>query len=98
MCIPGMSMCWDNAGVAINAVLSRNMGSFTETPVSRDKHPRWPAGGARAAQQLQFLQVQGLQRQPPSVRHPHLQSTAFVLRSVIFVSPFSLLNSERITI
>ena len=47
MCIPGMSIGWDNAGAATNAVLSRNSGSFTRTSVSRDKHPRWPAGGAK---------------------------------------------------
>ena len=36
MCIPGMSIGWDIAGAATNAVLSRNSGSFTRTSVSRD--------------------------------------------------------------
>ena len=36
MCIPGMSIGWDNAGAATNAVLSRKTESFTRTSVSRD--------------------------------------------------------------
>jgi hypothetical protein len=63
------------------------------------RRPRPLAGGAsiNADQQLQFLQLHGLQRQPAPLAQPQLS----VLRSstlVISILLFALLLSERITI
>jgi hypothetical protein len=73
---------------------------------SREIHsvmrPRQTAGGAITvtAQQLQFLQMQGLQRHPAVVVQPHLQSFATVSFFRVSISSilFALLRSERITI
>ena len=46
MFMPGMCIGWDIAGAATIAALSRKRESVTRTPLSRDEHPRWPAGGA----------------------------------------------------
>jgi hypothetical protein len=48
---------------------------------------------------LQFLQVQGLQRQPPLVQlHAHFASAAAFWRSFIFTLLFGVAPIERITI
>jgi len=73
------------------------VGIFTLAP-RNGKAPPAGTGGA-SDQQLQFLQAQGLQRQPASVVQLHLQSwTAGVLRSVIRSLLFHVAPSERIAI
>ncbi len=59
-------------------------------------HPRQTSGGA-SNQQLQVLQVQGLQRHPASLAQPHLQDgvAAGFLRSVISNLPLWLLQSSE---
>ena len=49
-------------------------------------------------QQLQFLQVHGLQRQPAPVAQPQFSFVFTSLRLVISFSFFELLQFERITL
>jgi len=49
-------------------------------------------------QQLQFLQVHGLQWQAAPLAQPQFCSAFWSLRSVMFISFFQVAQSERITI
>ena len=94
--MPGICIDCAAAGGAASTEAIRKARVFSE-PSSTGMNPRASTEGA-LDQQLQFLQVQGLQRHAAPLAQPQLASA---LRSSILVISrllFSLLNSERITI